>query len=196
MFIGKVTIIHLYFLSSLWLFVSILQSRIIGFHAYIVSSIAVTSKRNKKNQNGRCFNCGKQGHLTWIVGKGVIATIFFWKVIQREVSCLLKYAEGVAKAGIGVMITDQKGIGNVTRCHQKRGLMQAPILNFIHSFPVSMGDTQSQIYWKMYCLLYKSNIALEIIKDKTAPVTKTKNSERRSNKHFGTMLQMIRPKTQ
>ena len=75
MFIGKVIIIHLYFLSSLWLFVSILQSRIIGSHAYVASVIEVTSKGIKKSQNGRCFSCGKQGHLTWIVGKAFLALI-------------------------------------------------------------------------------------------------------------------------
>ena len=77
MFIGKVIIIHLYFLSSLWLFFSILQSRIIGSHAYVASAIEVTSKGIKKSQNGRCFSCGKQGHLTWIVGKAFLATMVF-----------------------------------------------------------------------------------------------------------------------
>ena len=77
MFIGKVTIIHVYFLSSLWLFFSILQSRIIGSHAYVASVIEVTSKGIKKSQNGRCFSCGKQGHLAWIVGKAFLATMVF-----------------------------------------------------------------------------------------------------------------------
>ena len=40
--------------------------------------IEVTSKGIKKSQNGRCFSCGKQGHLTWIVGKAFLAIIVFW----------------------------------------------------------------------------------------------------------------------
>lgn len=50
----------------------------------------------------------------------------------------------MAKAGIAVMNADKQGTDKVTLCHQKRGPPAGHDINFIQSFHVSMGETQSQ----------------------------------------------------
>ena len=71
--------------------------------------IEVTSKGIKKSQNGRCFSCGKQGHLTCIVGKA------FLEISQEDLSPL-EFVEFVVRVGIGLMNADQQEIFEVISC--------------------------------------------------------------------------------
>ena len=51
----------------------------IGPHIYNAALLEeVIPKRFKKNQNVRCFNCGKKGHLKGIEGKVFLETIIFF----------------------------------------------------------------------------------------------------------------------
>lgn len=46
--------------------------------------------------------------------------VFFLSIIQTECLCLLDYAEGVARTGIGLMNADQQGKIKVTLCHWEK----------------------------------------------------------------------------
>lgn len=81
----------------------------IGSHVHGANFKEAISNGIKKNLNGRWVNCGKQGHLKWILGKALLEPFFFLEIIQREDFSLLGYAEGMAEAGIGVMNADQQG---------------------------------------------------------------------------------------
>lgn len=49
----------------------------IGSHVHGANFKEAISKGIKKNLNGRWVNCGKQGHLKWILGKALLEPIFF-----------------------------------------------------------------------------------------------------------------------
>lgn len=48
----------------------------IGSHVHGANFKEAISKRIKKNLNGRWVNCGKQGHLKWILGKALLEPFF------------------------------------------------------------------------------------------------------------------------
>ena len=57
--------------------------------------------------------------LKRIVIRVFLETMFVLSIIQIESFSLLDYAEGMTKAGTGLMNTDQKDIFKVTLCYQK-----------------------------------------------------------------------------
>lgn len=86
----------------------------IGSHVYDATLLGeVISKSFKKNQNARCFNCGKQGHLKTQT-KHTQKQYFFKRQCKKEAPAS---AKDVVKAGFGVMNTDQQGTGKVILCH-------------------------------------------------------------------------------
>jgi hypothetical protein len=75
-----------------------------------------------------------------IVAKAFLETMFFFlELIQKEGPSLLEYAEGMAKASIGLMNANQQGRGKATLCHCRESA--DPISNLIQLFPVSIGET-------------------------------------------------------
>ena len=63
----------------------------------------------KKNQNGKCFNCSKQGHLNRDYKHDVPRNNDFSKYNSNRTASLLDFAEGAARHSIGLMNADQQG---------------------------------------------------------------------------------------
>ena len=55
-------------------------------------------------------------NLNGTVDRVFLETMFFLRIIHSECPSLLDYAEGVAKAGIGLMNVDQQGTVKATVC--------------------------------------------------------------------------------
>ena len=70
----------------------------------------------EKNQNFRCFNCGRQGHLKKEC-REIAPRNNVIEIIQTEGHSLLECAEDVAEAGTGLKNVDQQGAGKKTLCH-------------------------------------------------------------------------------
>jgi hypothetical protein len=88
----------------------------IGSHVYDATLIGeIISKSLKKNKNIRCFNCDKQVHMKRDCRQGISRNIvfFFIEIIQKEGPSFLEYAEGMAKAYIGLMNADEQKTGKV-----------------------------------------------------------------------------------
>lgn len=93
----------------------------------------MTSKKIKKNQKVGCFNYGKPGHLQRYLCKEFLGTMafFFLRDNPNRDSCLLEYAEGVAKDDIELMNADQHETDKVTLCNALGALSQVPMSNSI-----------------------------------------------------------------
>ena len=67
----------------------------------------VISRVLKKNENVKCFNCSKQGHLKRDCKQGIPRNNVFSNHNPNRMPSLLDYIEGVAKAGIGLINAGQ-----------------------------------------------------------------------------------------
>ena len=135
----------------------------------------------KKNQNVKCFNCGKQGHLKEIVNMEFLETMFFLSIIQTEFPSLLYYTESVVKADIELVNVGQQRTVKVTLCHWETPWGASPYVKFSSVISCHHGGNSFPEHLKNLMPIVRNHTALD---DRTALKNKTKISEETINQNW------------
>lgn len=154
-----------------------------GFHTYITTLVGnLISKGFKKNQTIKC--------LAVVISKGivdqVILEIMFFSRDDPKTRPLLEYAEGMAKAGIGLVRADEKETGKVTLCHWEmpRGPFAGPDIKFKLTISgLQQRDSLGEQLKSTTLAMAIDGTAIQVI---AASVDKTQKKP--GNKHFDKLL--------